>query len=60
MIYCMQALMGYKSGKGLGKLESGIINPIKESQHKGRRGLGLELKQLDKCNMQWEEEDVSC
>ena len=38
--------MGYVPGKGLGKTESGISEPIQQSMHKGRRGLGHMIAKL--------------
>ena len=51
--------MGYTHGKGLGKTESGIVNPIQQSTHKGRRGLGLSIDKLQREDVKWELEDVS-
>lgn len=33
--------MGYKPGEGLGKHNQGILQPIKESDQKGKHGLGF-------------------
>lgn len=35
--------MGYKPGRGLGKKEQGIVEALKASDQKGRRGLGFSL-----------------
>lgn len=51
--------MGYKPGRGLGKLGTGIAEPIEESVHKGRRGLGYMLEGLEKEDVNWELEEVS-
>ena len=51
--------MGYVPGKGLGKTESGIAEPIEQSIHKGRRGLGLRIERLQREDVQWELEEVS-
>ncbi|KAJ0176569.1 hypothetical protein K1T71_007748 [Dendrolimus kikuchii] len=37
----MMSNMGYKPGRGLGKLEDGRTQPVEASTHKGRRGFGL-------------------
>lgn len=50
--------MGYQVGKGLGKLGTGIIQPVEESIQKGRRGLGYMLEGLEKEDVQWEQEEV--
>lgn len=50
--------MGYKPGKGLGKHESGIAEPISEASNKGRLGLGFFLKGLETEDVQWELEEV--
>ena len=50
--------MGYQKGKGLGKLGTGITQPVEESAQKGRRGLGYMLEGLEKEEVQWEEEEV--
>ena len=55
---CVQASMGYQKGKGLGKLGTGITQPVEESVQKGRRGLGYMLEGLEKEEVQWEEEEV--
>lgn len=51
--------MGYKPGGGLGKSGTGIAEPIEESVHKGRRGLGYMLEGLEKEDVNWELEEVS-
>ena len=51
--------MGYKPGLGLGVSGTGITAPIKESLHKGLRGLGYNLEGLEKEDVQWELEEVS-
>jgi len=51
--------MGYTPGKGIGKYGTGIAEPISESLHKGRRGLGFTLEGLEKEDVKWELEDVS-
>ena len=51
--------MGYTPGKGIGKHGTGISEPISESIHKGRRGLGFTLEGLEKEDVEWELEDVS-
>ena len=50
--------MGYVPGKGLGKDGTGIAEPISESMHKGRRGLGFILDGLEKEEVEWELEEV--
>nr|XP_034832384.1 cap-specific mRNA (nucleoside-2'-O-)-methyltransferase 1 isoform X1 [Maniola hyperantus]XP_034832385.1 cap-specific mRNA (nucleoside-2'-O-)-methyltransferase 1 isoform X1 [Maniola hyperantus] len=37
----MMSNMGHKPGKGLGKFETGRVEPVQASNQKGRRGLGL-------------------
>ncbi|KJH41623.1 ribosomal RNA large subunit methyltransferase J [Dictyocaulus viviparus] len=39
----MMARMGYKEGKGLGKLKQGVVEPIALSTQRGRVGLGHEI-----------------
>ena len=50
--------MGYVPGKGLGKTESGISEPIQQSMRKGRRGLGHMIAKLKQEDVQWELEEV--
>ncbi len=52
--------MGYTPGKGLGKYGTGIAEPINESIHKGRRGFGYTLEGLEREDVEWELEEVSC
>lgn len=51
--------MGYKPGEGLGKDNIGTVEPVTESLHKGRRGLGFFLDSLENKDVKWEEEEVS-
>ena len=46
-------------GKGLGKNETGIAEPISETANKGRHGLGFSLKGLESENVKWELEEVN-
>lgn len=43
----MMLSMGFDKNKGLGISGQGIIEPVAASEHKGRRGLGLKLEDLD-------------
>lgn len=51
--------MGYQLGQSLGRTGEGIVDPIEESIHKGRRGLGYALEGLEKEDVKWELEEVS-
>ena len=51
--------MGYVPGQGIGKHGTGITEPISESMHKGKRGLGYFLDGLEKEEVEWETEEVS-
>lgn len=53
----LMSKMGYTEGKGLGKHEQGIVDSISASSHKGRRGLGYSLSDVnvDK-EFEWSEE----
>lgn len=42
----MMSNMGYKPGRGLGKLEDGRTQPVEASTQKGRRGFGLKPSTL--------------
>jgi len=54
----MMARMGYTKGKGLGKDETGRVNPVEASNQRGRRGLGLKLGGLEaKSDATWDEDD---
>ena len=50
----MMSKMGYKSGTGLGKAGQGIVEPVKISKQKGRRGLGLILEGLEEETVHWD------
>ncbi|ESN99857.1 hypothetical protein HELRODRAFT_192823 [Helobdella robusta] len=51
----LMSKMGYKEGRGLGKHEQGISQPIEASKQKGKRGLGLNSnkKGLQPSEVQW-------
>ena len=58
LIVILQAKMGYKEGKGLGKNAQGRVNIVEASLQRGRRGLGLNLKGLEpSMDVDWKEED---
>lgn len=50
--------MGYVPGKGMGKYETGIAEPITESSNLGRHGLGYLLEGLETEDVKWELEEV--
>ena len=53
----LMAKMGYKEGRGLGKEEQGIIDPLRASEQKGRRGLGFTLADVVVSDdLKWSEE----
>ncbi|OXU21846.1 hypothetical protein TSAR_001485 [Trichomalopsis sarcophagae] len=49
----MMMRMGYQKGKGLGKELQGRAEPVSASTQKGRRGLGLELKELKNAHIEF-------
>lgn len=51
----MMQKMGYQPDKGLGKASQGILQPIEASKQKGRRGLGVQLTNVDKSAEEFNE-----
>jgi hypothetical protein len=58
----MMRAMGYVDGKGLGKKEQGIVEPIGSSNQTGKLGLGFAKKNFDKVCQDWDVNDdpISC
>ena len=51
--------MGHEPGRGLGRTEEGIVEPIKASVVRSRVGLGTEgVNELEPEEVEWEEEEV--
>ncbi|CAH1979734.1 unnamed protein product [Acanthoscelides obtectus] len=50
----MMGNMGYKSGTGLGKNEQGITSTIDITYQLGKRGLGLDIKNLNSTQELWD------
>ncbi|XP_011505620.1 PREDICTED: cap-specific mRNA (nucleoside-2'-O-)-methyltransferase 1 [Ceratosolen solmsi marchali] len=53
----MMKKWGFETGKGLGRALQGRSEPISASTQKGRRGLGLKLKELEKAHIEFKPED---
>ncbi|KAJ8670272.1 hypothetical protein QAD02_001531 [Eretmocerus hayati] len=50
----MMQKWGFKKGKGLGRELQGRAEPVAASTQKGRRGLGLELKELQRAQIEFD------
>ena len=48
--------MGYKEGTGLGKHSQGRVEIVEASKQKGKRGLGMRVKNFEASDVQWDEE----
>lgn len=47
--------MGYQKGKGLGRFQQGIVEPVPSSNQRGRRGFGFIIDGLEpKENLVWD------
>lgn len=53
-VQSMMQKMGYQGNGGLGKAGQGILAPIEASKQKGRRGLGVQLTNVDRSAEQFE------
>ncbi|RZC32066.1 cap-specific mRNA (nucleoside-2'-O-)-methyltransferase 1, partial [Asbolus verrucosus] len=50
----MMKMMGYKSGLGLGKNQQGITLPVEIKSQIGKRGLGLDIDNLEGTSNEWD------
>ncbi|XP_044272815.1 cap-specific mRNA (nucleoside-2'-O-)-methyltransferase 1 isoform X2 [Tribolium madens] len=50
----MMKMMGYQSGFGLGKNKQGVTQPVAVEPHLSKRGLGLEIKNLEYSKEEWD------
>ncbi|CAH2262824.1 jg9198 [Pararge aegeria aegeria] len=57
----MMSNMGHKPGKGLGKFESGRVEPVQASTQKGRRGLGLKASVVGQAprDLKWTPDETA-
>lgn len=53
----MMKQWGYQKGRGLGRKLQGRSEPVETSTQKGRRGLGLQLKELENADLEFNPEE---